>query len=232
MFGLSFGEIFLILGASAVLIGPKDLPKIAKAAGKLTGRSIGYVQMVRGQFDNVMQQSQASQVHKELQDTIAQLDAIRHEIRGLSAINPAPFTRRLDNTAESPPDNGTSGNEASHGQIKPTTDIPKVIGSADTVSSKLYTQATAYARLAEIPSVKSSMAENSDGGVKPNNVRDGLLTVLPVSAESAGFLTKHGGEPAGSDIMLEAILEADVARNAKQFFSQPENQIPQDIPKQ
>lgn len=29
----------------------------------------------------------------------------------------------------------------------------------------------------------------------------------------------------GSDIVLEAVLEAEVARNAKDFFSQPENQI-------
>ncbi|BFG14018.1 hypothetical protein CerSpe_002920 [Prunus speciosa] len=29
----------------------------------------------------------------------------------------------------------------------------------------------------------------------------------------------------GSDIVLEAILEAEVARNAKDFFSQPANQI-------
>ena len=29
----------------------------------------------------------------------------------------------------------------------------------------------------------------------------------------------------GSDIVLEAVVEAEVARNAKDFFSQPENQI-------
>lgn len=29
----------------------------------------------------------------------------------------------------------------------------------------------------------------------------------------------------GSDIVLEAVVEAEVARNAKDFFSQPENQM-------
>lgn len=33
------------------------------------------------------------------------------------------------------------------------------------------------------------------------------------------------GEATGSDIVLEAVLEAEVARNAKEFFSQPQNQI-------
>lgn len=34
-------------------------------------------------------------MHKELQDTIAQLEAIRHEIRSISFVNPGPMTRRL-----------------------------------------------------------------------------------------------------------------------------------------
>lgn len=242
MLGLSYGELFLILGATAALIGPKDLPKIAKVAGRLAGRAIGYVQMARGQFDNVMQQSQANQVHKELQDTLAQLEAIRYEIRSISIINPTPFTRRLDGATEPDPgtkgnangysDHGTNVNEMGDGQINPAMNIPKGFSSADTVSSRLYSQATAYARLAEAPSVKSSLAKNSIGAVKLDDERDGLLTVLPVSAESAGFIPKRSGEPTGSDILLEAILEAEVARNAKQFFSQPENQIPPEIPKE
>lgn len=35
---------------------------IARTAGRLAGRAIGYVQMARGQFESVMQQSQARQV--------------------------------------------------------------------------------------------------------------------------------------------------------------------------
>ncbi|KAE9460701.1 hypothetical protein C3L33_07443, partial [Rhododendron williamsianum] len=34
-------------------------------------------------------------VHKELQDTMSQLEAIRHEIRTISFMNPGPLTRRL-----------------------------------------------------------------------------------------------------------------------------------------
>jgi len=44
------------------VIGPKDLPIISRTAGRLAGRAIGYVQLDRGQFENVMQQSQARQV--------------------------------------------------------------------------------------------------------------------------------------------------------------------------
>ncbi|XP_054800522.1 uncharacterized protein LOC129304760 isoform X2 [Prosopis cineraria] len=95
MLGISSGELLLLMGAAAAAIGTKDLPNIARVAGRLAGRAIGYVQLARGQFDSVMQQTQARQVHKELQDTMAQLDAIRHEIRSISIINPSPMTRRL-----------------------------------------------------------------------------------------------------------------------------------------
>ena len=111
MFGISYGELFLLVGATAALvgtlslslfcildsngftwnfyiselwgslalwkccleaknwngfliIGTKDLPVIARTAGRLAGRAIGYVQLARGQFDNVMHKSQASQVLK------------------------------------------------------------------------------------------------------------------------------------------------------------------------
>lgn len=116
------------------ITGPKELPIISRAAGRLAGRAVGYVQLARGQFENVMQQSQVSQVipygsgvlvpsilnnlfgistclvdeaswsffqvHKELQDAMAQLDAIRYDIRRLSVLNPGPFTQRLVDNLE------------------------------------------------------------------------------------------------------------------------------------
>ncbi|XP_059310622.1 uncharacterized protein LOC132061970 [Lycium ferocissimum] len=99
MLGFSYGEIFLLLGATAALIGPKDLPIIARTAGRFARRAIGYVQLARGQFESVMQQSQAHQVHKEMPATRAQLEAIHHEIiRTFSFMNPGPLTyRHVDN---------------------------------------------------------------------------------------------------------------------------------------
>lgn len=234
MFGFSYGQLFLTVGAAAVLIGPKDLPRIARALGRFAGRSIGYVQMIRGQFDNVMQQSQASQVHKELQDTLAQLEAIRYEVRSLSMMNPTPFTRRFDGSV--PPVNTSDGTTAINKpeeQSTPTMNYPKKeLAAAGTISSTLHSQAMAYPRLAEVPNMKSNLIENNNGPVKPGEEMSVDLHVLPVSAKEAGFLPKLADEPTGSDIALEAILEAEVARKAKQFFSQPENQVPKDNQKE
>ncbi|GJV89496.1 ribonuclease H-like domain-containing protein [Tanacetum coccineum] len=226
---LSYGELFLIIGATAALIGPKDLPRIARVAGRLAGRSIGYVQMARGQFDNVMQQSQAKQVHKELQDTIAQLEAIRHEIRTISFVNPGPLTSRLvDNVAQNLTTNGTTDVENQSDVPLPTSTSKVYSTPAPTAppspSSDMHSQATAYARLAESAALRSEPTSNE---VMSQLTDEFGLTVFPVSAQEAGLLPKHKvpGGANGSDIMLASILEAEVAKNAKDFFAQPQNLI-------
>ncbi|KEH42622.1 hypothetical protein MtrunA17_Chr1g0184851 [Medicago truncatula] len=223
MLGFSFGEIFLLLGATAAVIGPKDLPMISRTAGRLAGRAVGYVQLARGQFDSVMQRSQVNQVHKELQETMAQLEAIRHEIGSISFINPGPSTRRHDNLDQASISNdnrkpeyaGVNNSISSH--TKDSTSLPSK-------SLNMQSQATAYASLAQAPAVKNGSSANS---TEVEDVKVGLqLIVMPVSAENTGLLPNRGGaDVKGSDIVQEAILEAEVAHNAKEFFSQPQNQI-------
>ncbi|XWS08866.1 hypothetical protein CRYUN_Cryun40dG0037200 [Craigia yunnanensis] len=224
MFGISYGELFLLIGATAALVGPKDLPKLARTAGRLAGRSIGYVQLARGQFDNVMQQSQARQVHKELQDTMAQLDAIRYEIRSLSLMNPGPMTRRLMESPSEPASDCTFPPEICE-EVKNSADtVKKDYNLKSLAPTDLHSQATVYARLAESEAVKAGSARCS---VEEENLNYefGDFSVLPVSAESAGFLPDRKESAKGSDIVLEAVVEAEVARIAKDFFSQPQNQI-------
>ncbi|KAL9408226.1 hypothetical protein AB3S75_046725 [Citrus x aurantiifolia] len=225
MFGISYGELFLIIGATAALVGPKDLPIIARTAGRLGGRAIGYVQLARGQFDNVMQQSQARQVTKELQDAMQQLDAIRHEIRSVSLINPGPMTRKLmENLPEPTPNHSDDSSlKKSEEEQKASDDVAKNYSLKPSGPLHLHSQATAYARLAESEAVKSGSLKSSADQESFN--LEASFTVLPVSAESTGMLPNRKDGAKGSDILLEAVLESEVANNAKDFFSQPENQI-------
>lgn len=228
MFGISYGELFLLIGATAALIGPKDLPFIARTAGRLAGRAIGYVQLARGQFDSIMQQTQARQVHKDLQDTMAQLEAIRHEIRSITFINPGPLTRRLvddpNNTSvgssEKLPEAPTEGDA----QI---TNFTKGCGTTGSNLTNMHSQAIKYAKLAESPAIRSGSPQSTTEADRLDD-ESGIPTILPVSAETAGLLPNQKDDVKGSDIVLEAMLEAEVARNAKEFFSQPQNQIKQE----
>ncbi|KAF5947928.1 hypothetical protein HYC85_013885 [Camellia sinensis] len=138
----------------------RDLPIIARTAGKLAGRAIGYVQLARGQFDTIMHQTQARQVHKELQDTIAQLEAIRHEIRTVSFMNPGPLTRRLvDNLDQTSAASGNNEPEKPDTANRSTTPDAKNYSSTNSGFSDMHSQATAYAKLAESTAINSESVE-------------------------------------------------------------------------
>lgn len=238
MLGISYGELLLLIGATVAFIGPKDLPRIARMAGRRAGKAIGYVQLARGQFDSVMQQTQARQVHKELQDTMAQLDAIRHEIRSISFLNPGTLTQRLvDNPELKAADSGVTSDSAKEKpsvEITPTaegtTPAANILKVATSQISIEHSRATTFAKLAESPTIRNGSSASFPVATdveKPNDEL-GVPSVLPVSAENAGMLPKRPEELKGSDIMLEAVLEAEVANSAKEFFSHHQIQTKQE----
>ncbi|KAL0389443.1 UNVERIFIED_CONTAM: hypothetical protein Scaly_0301400 [Sesamum calycinum] len=201
MLGISYGELFLLLGATAALIGPKDLPKIARTAGRLAGRAIGYVQMARGQFEALcsnLKLARIWQVHKELQDTMAQLEAIRHEIRSISFMNPGPLTTRLvDNIASQSPIKNVdeeSSKPAQEATVKvestETTSMAKDHSSTPSPPSDMHSQATAYARLAESTHLTANSMDEVLSELKDDS---GQFIVLPISAESANLLPSRKG---------------------------------------
>ncbi|PIA64077.1 hypothetical protein AQUCO_00201400v1 [Aquilegia coerulea] len=165
-------------------------------------------------------------VHKELQDTLAQLEAIRHEVRSISIMNPGPLTRRLVDSPEFKPSH--TGNNVSpeldedQKPLEPVSNVPEN-GATTSTATNLHSQATAYAKLAE-SQLKNVAVKSGEDVVKLGEETD-HLNVLPVSAESAGLLPTRKDDANGSDIMLEAVLEAEVAKNAKQFFAEHQNQL-------
>lgn len=169
---------------------------------------------------------------------MAQLEAIRHEIRTISFMNPGPLTSRLvdsintttpNTTVENVPQKSAeesiiveNGPQISEEASRVATVTPEDYSSRKALTD-MHSQASAYARLAETTPLKSISVDNE--GLSELTDESGSIIVLPVSAESAGLLPKCKGEAKGSDIVLEAILEAEVANNAKEFFSQPQNQL-------
>ncbi|KAF8104489.1 hypothetical protein N665_0172s0118 [Sinapis alba] len=217
MLGLSYGEILVIIGATAAVVGPKDLPIIARAGGRLFGRAIGYIQMARGHIDGVMKQPQMQQISKEVQDLRAQVDAISHGA-SFSLFNSNPLTRRVDNHSPESSDTTTNGNvtslnvEERHKVADHWTKAQEFSGSSS-ASVNLHAQATAFERLSESVNGKTHTLTSDS-------------PVLPVSAEIAKLLPHRKESAKGSDLMLEAVLEAEVAHKAKHFFAQAEKETP------
>ncbi|KAJ1277227.1 hypothetical protein BS78_05G279100 [Paspalum vaginatum] len=266
MLGFSTGQLLVILGACSVMMKPSDMVKIARTAGRMTGRAVGRLIVARRQLDEILGQSAATKVHKELKDAMTQLDSIRYEVQNLSRLTPGQFNTRQHSTGLA--ESGTS--EASdvsvtkpeefHREIRgiireeierfyktqsmqniasttearklDVADDPTLLNSKDmkmanTVLTNLHSQAVTYARLSEAPEINTSSSLNGhcQEQFKESN---GLLNVLPISAESAGLLPSRSNGPTGSDLVLEAVLEAEVADNAKFFVSQPHDQLPKE----
>ncbi|KAM0921964.1 hypothetical protein ACQ4PT_006517 [Festuca glaucescens] len=266
MLGVSTGQLLVILGACSVMMKPSDMIKMARVAGRMTGRAVGRLMLYRRQMDDIFEQTAAKKINTELQDAMSKLQSIGYEVQNLSRItpgqyikrrhnteftnimqpeefrdeirnmicdeiqsfcrkNPDQFTRSLDN-----PDaikNPASTTEARKLDItdRSTMATYKDMESADTSSTNLHSQAMMYARLSESPEIKMSSSKGVNCGEQFKE-SDGLLNVLPISAESAGLLPSRTDEPKGSDLLLEAVLEAEVAENAKFFVSQPRDQLP------
>ncbi|CAI5503795.1 unnamed protein product [Closterium sp. Naga37s-1] len=74
-------------------LGPKDIPVIARAAGRLTGRAMGFVQAARTKFSSFADQTQLSELQQEVQQAMAQLQAIRHQLNsGVRMLNSGCLT--------------------------------------------------------------------------------------------------------------------------------------------
>ncbi|KAF8694478.1 hypothetical protein HU200_038223 [Digitaria exilis] len=177
MLGFSTGQLLVILGACSVMMKPSDMVKIARTAGRMTGRAVGRLIVARRQLDEILGQSAATQVHKELKDAMTQLDSIRYEVQNLSRLTPGQFNMR-------PHNNGMA--EARTPDASDVS-VSKAMKTADTGLTNLNSQAMTYARLSEAPGLQtgSSLSGNYEEQFKESN---GLLNVLPISAESAGLL--------------------------------------------
>lgn len=204
----------MIIGVTAALLGPKDLPIIARTAGRLTGRAIGYVQLARGQLEKVMQQSEIHQVHKEAQDLTAKVFE--------DILNPG--RRLVDNFDQTSSANvQTEAKKPGLESIMSTNSSSKVTHLPSAKDHRFPTSAPVVVRSQATSHSKLAVSTALNTGPVSNEVLNELtdesgLTVLPVSAEGAGLLPDKKDDIKGSDIVLEAVLESQVAYNAKDFF--------------
>ena len=67
MFNIGFAELLLILLIAFVVVGPKDLPKIARALGR-------FVKYVRNIIEEVKRESGLDEVEKELKTMEKKID--------------------------------------------------------------------------------------------------------------------------------------------------------------
>ena len=74
--------------------GPADLPVIARVAGRFSGRAVGFLLRLRARASAVAQEAELAELHAELRQSMAQLVAVREEIRaGVNMTAPGCVSR-------------------------------------------------------------------------------------------------------------------------------------------
>ncbi|TVU00193.1 hypothetical protein EJB05_54399, partial [Eragrostis curvula] len=233
MLGFSTGQLLVILGACSVMMSkknprlfaaalflsslavafkPSDMVKIARTAGRMTGRAVGRLIVARRQLDEILGQSAATKVHKELKEAMTQLDTIRYEVQSLSRLTPGQFTTRQHDTGSGMAEAGKS--DASDGSVTKLEEFRHEIRSIirDEIESFYKTR----------PDSIKNYACSTDA-------RKLDVSADPMALKSKDTKMANTGEPTGSDLVLEAVLEAEVANNAKIFVSPPR---PDQLPKE
>ncbi len=66
MFDLSWSHILLVLIVALVVIGPKDLPRAARVAGRWVGKARAMAGEFRRSFDEMARQSELDELRSEL----------------------------------------------------------------------------------------------------------------------------------------------------------------------
>jgi sec-independent protein translocase protein TatB len=66
MFDLSWSHILIVLVVALVVIGPKDLPRAARVAGRWVGKARAMAGEFRKSFDEMARQSELDELRTEL----------------------------------------------------------------------------------------------------------------------------------------------------------------------
>jgi len=118
MFDFSWSELLVIALVALVVIGPKDLPKVLRAAGKWAAKARTVANEFRSSIDQMIRESELDEVRKEV-EKVAATD-IGHEIQQSvdpkgelhASLQPPELSGAVNNPAGASETSGPSGGEA------------------------------------------------------------------------------------------------------------------------
>lgn len=79
MFGIEFSELVIIAIVALIVIGPEQLPKVARTVGHLWGRLQRYVNSVKADMSREMALEELRKVQREAQNAAADLQQSIHQ---------------------------------------------------------------------------------------------------------------------------------------------------------
>lgn len=101
MFDIAFSELVVIALVALVVIGPERLPKLARTAGHLWGRTQRYVNKVKDDIAHDMALEQARQMQHEIEKHVAEAEQAM-QANGLSLEQSILQAQHKKQTSETP----------------------------------------------------------------------------------------------------------------------------------
>jgi len=106
MFDIAWSELFVIMVVALVVVGPKDLPKLMRAAGQWAGRARAMADQFRRSFDDMARQAELDELRNEvnkLKNTpMTDLDYESFGITDLPA-KPLDLSGQVEDVGAAPP---------------------------------------------------------------------------------------------------------------------------------
>mmetsp|Transcript_32637 Transcript_32637/g.41724 ORF Transcript_32637/g.41724 Transcript_32637/m.41724 type:complete len:244 (-) Transcript_32637:244-975(-) len=108
MFDFGFGEMIVIVGGVVLLGGKKELPVIARYAGKGLGKVVGIVKGFQGMITEYSDKNELAELHKEVKAGLDELNRIKYDISSAASTQRTPvqlgdrtiFTPSIQNPGE------------------------------------------------------------------------------------------------------------------------------------
>ena len=187
--GFSYGEILGTSLAAVVLLGPKDVPIIAKTLGRLSGKMVGYSHVYREKVERILDESgeEVKELREEMRGTTKALENVVGEIRG--------GFRRGGGLGESFSRNRSEGSSSSNSSIN--SNRSELRGGSDTSSGEQ------PHRIFEGISAKAVGRDFAQSDAKTTK-----------TAATGKASTSSSGADAASTVLLRALAEEEVAREA------------------
>ena len=188
--GFSYGEILGTSIAAIVLLGPKDVPRIAKALGRLSGKMVGYSHAYREKVERILDESgeEVKELREEMRGTTKALENVVGEIRGGfrrgGGLVGESFSRSRSEGSSSSRSSRSIDSEMSGGSTNRSGEQPHRIFEG--ISAK---------------AVGRDFAQS-----------DAKTTKTTAATGKAG--TSSSGADAASTVLLRALAEEEVAREA------------------
>ena len=190
LLGFSYGEILGTSLAAIVLLGPKDVPVIAKTLGRLSGKMVGYSHLYREKVERILDESgdEVKELREEMRGTTKALENVVGEIRG-------GFRRGGGLVGESFSRNHSEGSSSSR--------------SSRSIDSEM------------------SGGSTNRSGEQPHRIFEGISAkavgrdfaqsdakTTKTTAATGKASTSSSGADAASTVLLRALAEEEVAREA------------------